>query len=101
MGSFDKVKEQAVAAGTVVKDRADEHAAKNAAAKAAAKEEAAANEEAAKKEAAAREASVVMRCKSHIEGKNADVTIYPDRIDWDHQTAFTGRLSRLRSRSVR
>lgn len=31
----------------------------------------------------------VMQFKSHIEGKNADVTIWPDRIEWQQQGKLT------------
>ena len=33
--------------------------------------------------------SALMSFKSHIAGKNADVTIYPDRIEWEQQGRIT------------
>lgn len=33
--------------------------------------------------------TALMTFKSHISGKNADVTIYPDRIEWEQQGRIT------------
>ena len=36
---------------------------------------------------------VLMQFKSHVNGKNADVVIYPDRVEWGQQGRVT--LTRL------
>lgn len=33
--------------------------------------------------------TALMTFKSHIAGRNADVTIYPDRIEWEQQGRMT------------
>ncbi|MBA3782398.1 MAG: hypothetical protein H0X12_11180 [Nocardioides sp.] len=33
--------------------------------------------------------TALMNFKSHIAGKNADVSIYPDRIEWEQQGRIT------------
>jgi hypothetical protein len=33
----------------------------------------------------------LMTFKSHIEGRNADVAIYPDRIEWQRNSFIPGR----------
>jgi hypothetical protein len=33
----------------------------------------------------------VLQFKSHIEGKNADVSVWPDRIEWSRQSSSLGR----------
>jgi len=33
--------------------------------------------------------SALMQFTSHIQGKNAKVTIYPDRVEWTHQGRVT------------